>query len=91
MPVSKNKRKNGKQVKHNAGKRSQRLEAASDQPSGVSLQDLINVLAYQEYVKDGTIVPEESEINFDDPDTQAIIKAVDAASNDKVEDEDGRQ
>lgn len=57
MPKSKNKRKNGKQVSHNADKRAERM---SNMDSGLTLQDLINVVAYQDYVADGTIVPEKS-------------------------------
>ena len=59
MPKSKNKRKNGKQVKHNANRRLERFE---ETPSGVSLQDLINVVAYQQYVEDGTIMADGAEV-----------------------------
>lgn len=65
MPVSKKRKKNGKVVKNSAARRGRRLETtAAEQPSGVSLQDLINVLAYQEYVKDGTIVAPDTSIHI---------------------------
>lgn len=57
MPKKKSKRKNGEIVQHNADKRSARLD---DMDSGLTLQDLINVVAYQEYVADGTIAAEET-------------------------------
>lgn len=89
MPVSKKRKKKGKSVEHSAARRIQRLEEA---PTGVTLQDLINVLAYQEYVADGTIVPESSAdaeptevVDFEDPTTQAVIKAV---SETKVKEQD---
>lgn len=130
MPKSKKrKRKGGVVAKYNRDRRNQRIDENSygdGISAGVSLQDLINVVAYQEYVNDGTIIaddakitladdvpvtvgegedkrrvgtasaipgdPEHVSINFDDPDTAAIIKAVhdrDAYSIDK-ENEDGR-
>lgn len=93
MPVSKNRRKNGKKVKHNATKRAERLEEG---PAGITLQDLINVVAYQEAHPEEVVgdIPTVEDIDFEDPDTQAVIKAVAAQSkfNDKVEEEneDGR-
>lgn len=88
MPVSKKRKKNGKKVKSNDYRRARRVEKVADeQMTGVTLQDLINVLAYQEYVKDGTIVPDEkdiptiADIDFDDPDVAAVINAVDKASH----------
>lgn len=67
MPVSKKRKKKGKPV---------RGRVASENLSGVTLQDLINVLAYQEYVQDGTIVrddvkvtiPDEIPVNVEDAD-----------------------
>lgn len=50
MPISRKRKKNGKAVKNSAVKRAQRLEEADIQ-SGVTLQDLINVLAAQEAQK----------------------------------------
>ena len=65
MPISKKRKKNGKKVKSSATKRAQRLEEASaDISSGVTLQDLINVLAYQEYTKDGTIVADDAVVHI---------------------------
>lgn len=95
MPLSKNRRKNGKKVKHNRAKRNQRLEETmADQPSGVTLQDLINMVAYQEYQQAGVIegpaIPDTAEsdkIDFEDPDTQAIIRAVDNTKIEENEDE----
>lgn len=85
MPKSKKRKKNGKAVRSSAASREQRIK---DAPTGVTLQELINVLAYQEYVADGTIEPKgKLEIDTEDPDTQAIIKAVHAASDSKIEQE----
>lgn len=68
MPVSKNRRKDGKRVKNNNRKRAQRIEkTAEDQPSGVSLQDLINVLAYQEYEKRGELPSQQTDPETEDP------------------------
>ncbi len=53
MPISKRrKRKNGKKV--GTG---QRIVVDKNKESRVTLQDLINIVAYQEYVEDGTIDP----------------------------------
>lgn len=67
MPVSK-KRKN---------KKGKPVGRGVDRKSGLTLQDLINVVAYQENH------PEEAarttpQIDFEDPDTQAVIRAVDS-------------
>jgi hypothetical protein len=65
MPISKKRKKKGRVVKNNAARRSKRLESsAADISAGVSLQDLINVVAYQEYVKDGTIVADDAKFNI---------------------------
>ena len=59
MPVSKKRRrKGGKLAQNNARKRAQRLERTE---SGVSLQDLINVLAYQEYEKRGELPSQQTD------------------------------
>lgn len=63
MPLSKRRKKKGKVVKNNPDRRAQRLEEA-DIRAGVSLQDLINVVAYQEYVKDGTIIADDAKIDI---------------------------
>lgn len=93
MPISKKRKKKGKAVKGRS------LAVRDDRPSGVTLQDLINVLAFQEYQKEGVydiettgfppgaIIDESPEIDFEDPDTQAVIRAVDAVNNTKVEEE----
>lgn len=86
MPLSRNRRKNGKKIKHNRAKRDRRLEETmADQPSGVTLQDLINMVAYQEYQQAGIIegpaIPdtaESDEIDFEDPTVQAVIRAVES-------------
>lgn len=64
MPVSKKRKKKGKKVGN--GKVS-RVRQFAERPSGVSLQDLINVLAYQEYVKDGSIVADDAKVTVADP------------------------
>lgn len=70
MPVSKNRRKNDKRVKNSDRRRAQRIEkAAEDQPSGVTLQDLIDVLAYQEYEKRGELPSQQT-----DPEHVSISK-----------------
>lgn len=84
MPVSKNKRKNGKRVKHSQAKRARRIqETSDDMPSGLTIQDLINVVAYQTAVAEGSIsgpqipdFPTVNDIDFDDPDNAAVIRAV---------------
>lgn len=103
MPVSKKRKKKGGAIaKFNRDRRNQRLEEiAADQPSGVTLQDLINMVAYQEYQQAGIIegpaipdqAPEDITPDFDDPDTAAVIRAVHEVSdkvNDDKENEDGR-
>lgn len=61
MPISKKRKKNGKKVKHSALKRARRLEE-SDIQSGVTLQDLINVLAAQEFEKDPENYPKNDDV-----------------------------
>jgi hypothetical protein len=54
VPVSKKrKRKNGRKVGSGT-----RITVDPNKPSNVTLQDLIDVVAYQQYVADGTINPE---------------------------------
>lgn len=119
MPVSKKrKRKNGKSVSYRQFGRDRReLDSTGDLTAGVTLQDLINMVAYQEYVESGVIAnvaipdtatvtyaddlpvtvgegdekrrvgtatpiegqPGHVSIQFDDPDTAAIIRAVDSS------------
>lgn len=85
MPLSKKrKRKNGKAVGGDYAARRAARDAAVREiegGAGVSLQDLINTVAYQEYVKEGKIAAPENPVqilDFEDPDTQAVIKAVDS-------------
>lgn len=66
MPESRKRKKDGKTVGNGKQKRVERLERAGDMETGVTLQDLINTLAYQEYVKDGTIVAEDAKITIPD-------------------------
>lgn len=55
MPLSRKRKKHGKKVSNGEVKRSriinERIERAGDQLSGVTLQDLINVVAYQDSQK----------------------------------------
>lgn len=84
MPKSKNKRKNGKVSKYRPYKRAKRFDdSTADLTSGVTLQDLINMVAYQEYQQAGIIdnvpipdAPTVNDIDFENPDTQAVIRAV---------------
>lgn len=94
MPVSKKrKRKGGAIAKFNRDRRNKRLEeVAMDQPAGVTLQNLIDMVAYQEYqqagIIDGPAIPDDApEVDFDDPDTQAVIRAMHESSTDKMNDE----
>ena len=65
MPISRRrKRKDGKTVKRK--EEGARIVVDPNKESHVTLQDLINVVAYQEYVKDGSIVPEDVEIQMAD-------------------------
>ena len=54
MPLSRKRKKKGKKVEGGA-----KITVDPNKESSVTLQDLINVLAYQEYVKDGTIDPDK--------------------------------
>ena len=65
MPKSKKRKKKGKPVGNGEAKNYQQIRG-SDRVTGVSLQDLINVVAYQEYVKDGSIVAPNAEIHIPD-------------------------
>ena len=53
MPLSKNRRKNGKKILRGKAKRQaerrRELELINERPSGITLQDLINVVAAQEH------------------------------------------
>lgn len=90
MPLSRRRKKKGKVVKNDPQKRAQRLEEA-DISSGVSLQDLINVLAYQEYVKDGTISTDKELPDVCDEQGRSLVVNKIIEEHDKVEEnEDGR-
>lgn len=80
MPLSRRRKKKGKAVGNNAASRKSRIDENSyaNQPTAVTLQDLINVVAYQEYVKDGTIVAEDAKITVAD---DAIVTVEDADGN----------
>lgn len=67
MPVSK-KRKN---------KKGKPVGRGVDRMSGLTLQDLINVVAYQEAHPEEA-AGETPKVDFEDPDTQAVIRAVDS-------------
>ena len=70
MAVSKKRKKNGKKVGNGTARQSaqvkSRIERFAEQESSLSLQDLINVVAYQEYEKDGTIVDGEVVVEMAD-------------------------
>ena len=85
MPVSK-RRKNKKTGKP--------VGRGYDRPSHLTLQDLINVVAYQEAHKDDAVEGVElpdfpTVIDMEDPTAESIIRAVSDASKLK-EDQDGR-
>jgi hypothetical protein len=64
VPISRKRKKNGKKVQRKP------VQPSDDLSAGVSLQDLINVVAYQQYVEDGTIegpqIPDQSTRIADD-------------------------
>jgi hypothetical protein len=70
MPLSKNRRKNGKKIlrgKARQEERARELARLSNPISALTLQDLINVVAVQESQKNGpTVVAEDATINFAD-------------------------
>ena len=76
MPVSKKRKKNGKKVGNGRAKNARQLESFGDRESGVTLQDLINVVAYQDYEAKGLLPSQQAELDPDNPDHQAIVKAV---------------
>ena len=99
MPVSKKrKRKDGAVAKFKRDRHEQRrrrIQADVDAgaygtDSGVSLQDLINVVAYQEYQEKGLIVgpklpdsaPMTEEEMLKAPEAEAVIRALDKARED---------
>lgn len=76
MPVSKKrKKKNGKTAKR-----------GEDRLTALTLQDLINVVAYQDYKAAGVY---DEKPDFNDPDHQAVIHAVHETKIEQ-ENEDGR-
>lgn len=108
MPVSKKRKKRGKLVKGGPDKSMRRVD---DRPTNLSLQELINVLAFQEAMKpddDPTkmhnpnmTAEEEAKLremnlelptvlDMEDPDTEAVIKAVHEVSQQDKENEDER-
>lgn len=75
MPVSKKRKKKGVVARFNRDRRRHELEEQMrNQSSGVNLQDLINMVAYQEYqeagVIDGPAIPDNVEIS---PDCEIIF------------------
>lgn len=100
MPISKKRKKKNGVAKFNRNKSRRQIEEnsyAGDLTSGVSLQDLIDMVAYQEYQQAGIIegpaIPDistKSNVDFGDPDTQAVIQAVHEASTYSKENEDGK-
>lgn len=66
MPKSKKRRrKDGKKLGNGLSAHNNRTGRAADIESRVTMQDLINLIAYQEYVKDGTIVDENVIVSTD--------------------------
>lgn len=62
MPLSKRRKKKGKVVKNSRTKRNRRIQSAGDDlSSGVTLQELINIVAYQEYEKKGELPHQQKE------------------------------
>jgi hypothetical protein len=84
VPISKKRKKKGKPVKP--------PERLVTEDSGVTLQDLINMVAYQDYVADGTIegpqIPDDADIPEETPDLPGENWDEDD-SNDQEEDQDG--
>lgn len=87
MPISRKRKKNGKKVKGHRGT----IKVDPNAESGVTLQDLINTLAYQEYKAAGVYDVETEGLeladitpNFEAPEAQAVIQAVHEASKYKV-------
>lgn len=75
MPVSKKRKKKGVVARFNRDRRRHEIEEQiKDQSSGVSLQDLINMVAYQEYqeagIIDGPAIPDHFEIA---PDVEIVF------------------
>ena len=61
--------------------------------TGLTLQDLINAVAYQEaHPEEAKATEPQIEIDFEDSDTQAVIRAVQSTDINKMEEEneDGR-
>lgn len=113
MPVSKKrKKKNGKIAKFNHDKNAARraqilldIEQGDRTDTGITLQDLINVVAYQEYREKGLVegpelpdtAPMTEEEMLKGPEAESIIRALDEVRkqgptmNQDEENEDGRQ
>lgn len=99
MPVSKKrKRKGGAVARYRRDRRRREIEENSygDLSSGVTLQDLINMVAYQEYQEqgkiDGPAIPDNAEADTEipeGPEAEAIIRAVHKMTTEE-ENEDGR-
>lgn len=96
--------KKGDLVSKNVTPPAERLERFGDMESGITLQDLINVVAYQEahglggeqeeIVDEVPNTPTVEDIDITNPDAQAVIRAVHKARNfngkAEEENEDGR-
>lgn len=62
MPKSKKRKKNGRPVGTGEDKnRRAHNERLKDQPTGVTFQDLINIVAYQEYEARGELPSQKQE------------------------------
>lgn len=67
MPISKMRKKKGKKVQNNAKRR---IDLIEQQPTGVTLQDLINMVAYQDLVVNQELEKQEeneSEEKLEEP------------------------
>lgn len=87
MPISKKRKKKGKPVKR-----------GSDRMTGLTLQDLINVAAYQQYKDEGLYDDAEKGVelsdfptvlDIEDPTAEAVIQAVVDARDGKESKDDG--
>lgn len=76
LPKSKKRKKDGKKVQGHGAQ----IVVDPDAESSVTMQDLINVLAYQEYVKDGKIVEGDVVIESGD---NAPVRIINIKENDE--------
>lgn len=90
MPLSKKRKKKGKNVGNGLRGHTSHIDAKeeADISAGVTLQDLINVVAYQEYEKKGMLPHQQkTEVDLGSPHAEAVIRAVQESGNNKVNEE----